>query len=271
MGKMTDRIRARISWLRQMEISIHASHACYFMALSVFPGLMLILGLIRYTGLEPGDLMELLAGVIPSALEPHAWQLIAGAYAHTSKAVISLSALAALWSAGRGIYGLLSGLNAVYGVEEHRGWLKTRLMSMFYTFLFLLVLLLTLALHVFGSTLLRLLRSSARVMPIWLELIDLRFMLLVVAQTLLFSAMFMYLPGRKNGFRESLPGALLGSLGWMGASTLFSVYVEHFSRYTNVYGSVYAVALAMLWLYVCVSILFYGGALNRYLKHDENV
>ena len=49
-------------------------------------------------------------------------------------------------------------------------------------------------------------------------------------------------------------------------SALFSLYVDNFNRYTNIYGSVYAVALAMLWLYMCVSIVFYGAVLNRLLK-----
>ena len=40
---------------------------------------------------------------------------------------------------------------------------------------------------------------------------------------------------------------------------------EHFPNYANIYGSIYAVALSMLWLYCCISIVFYGGVLNHYL------
>ena len=46
---------------------------------------------------------------------------------------------------------------------------------------------------------------------------------------------------------------------------LYSVYVDHFTGLSSIYGSVYAVALSMLWLHCCISILFYGGALNRLL------
>ena len=59
---------------------------------------------------------------------------------------------------------------------------------------------------------------------------------------------------------------ILTSIGWMVFSDLFSIYVTHFSSYANIFGSVYAIALGMLWLYCCISILLYGGALNRYLK-----
>lgn len=254
----------RAQTLRAMHISTHAAHACYFIVLSVFPTLVLIFGILRYTALRPGDLMDLLGGLLPDALLPHAWKLISGAYANTSKMVISVSALTAIWSAGRGVYGLQAGLNAVYGVHENRGWLRTRLLCAAYTFLFILVLLLTLVLNVFGNTILRLLRTAPGFWA-WVDLADLRFFLLVLVQTLLFCAMFMFLPGRHHGFWESFPGALFASFGWMTASGLFSLYVEYFPRYANIFGSVYAVALASFWLYVCVSIVFYGAVLNRML------
>ena len=81
--------------------------------------------------------------------------------------------------------------------------------------------------------------------------------------------MFTALPNRKTKLRDSLPGAFLGSLGWLIFSHLFSLYVEHFPSFARVYGSVYAVALSMLWLYFCMSILFYGGLLNRILEEIE--
>ena len=131
---------------------------------------------------------------------------------------------------------------------------------------FLLVLVLTLTLHVFGTTLLQNISlQSHSLLPFWGEMIDARFFLLLFLQTALFSAMFMVLPNRRNRFLDSLPGALLASCGWLTFSDLFSIYVEHFSGYANIYGSVYAVALSMLWLYFCICIVFYGGALNHYL------
>lgn len=258
----------RLQKLRAMHISTHAAHACYFVVLSIFPLLVLMFGILRYTALQPSDLMDLVGALLPEALLPHAWRLISSAYENTSKTVISISALTALWSAGRGIYGLQAGLNAVYGIQEERGWLRTRFLCAAYTFLFILVLLLTLVLNVFGNTILKLLRQRPGFWG-WINLAGLRFLLLVVAQTVLFCAMFMYLPGRHRSFKESLPGALLGALGWMGASSLFSLYVEYFPRYANIFGSVYAVALASLWLYVCISIVFYGALLNRILAELE--
>lgn len=62
-----------------------------------------------------------------------------------------------------------------------------------------------------------------------LKIISSRFLVLLVMQTALFAAMFMFLPNRRNKFLPSLPGALLASLGWQLFSGFFSLYVEHFS------------------------------------------
>ena len=264
-------------WLqvRQMRIPTHAANAGYFIALSVFPALVLILSLLRYTTLDARDLMGLLEGILPAALLPAAEDLIISTYAHTSRAMVSVSAVSALWSASRGIYGLLTGLNAIYGVREDRGYLYTRGISVLYTFAFLVVLILTLVLGVFGNTIVSMLPPASGGLGYLLtEVIDLRLVVMLVLQTGLFSAMFMVLPNRRNGFRDSLLGAVLASVGWLIFSDLFSYYVEHWAGYTNIYGSVYAVALSMLWLYCCMSIVFYGGALNRLImdrKKEEGM
>ena len=249
-----------------LKIPLYAANASFFIVMAVFPALLLLLGLLRYTPLEVERLGEMLQGLLPEVLLEPAEELILLTYDKTSASAVGLSALTTLWSASRGIYGLLTGLNAVYGVCERRGYIRTRCISLVYTFGFLVVLLLTLGLHVFGTGLAALMkRTSGPFLRFLLGLIDVRFFLLLALQTAVFAAMFMVLPNRKSGFRNALPGALLASGGWLVFSDLYSVYVERFARLTNVYGSVYAVALSMLWLYCCVSILFYGGALNSFL------
>ena len=253
-----------------LRIPVYASHASFFIVLSMFPSLVLMLSLVRYTGLEVEHLTRMLEGVIPQALMPAARRLIVSTYQSTTGTLISISAVTALWSASRGIHGLLTGLNAIYGVAEDRGYFRTRGVSMVYTLLFLVVLVLTLVLHVFGTTLLQVLPlEDSPFFRFLTEVVDLRFFVLLGVQTVLFTAVFMVLPNRHNSLAGSLPGALMASAGWLAFSDLYSVYVENFTRYSNIYGSVYAVALSMLWLYCCISIVFYGGVLNRLLQKDR--
>ena len=252
--------------VRELRIPLHAANTGYFLVLSVFPGLLLILGLLRYTGLTVEHFARLMADFLPQPLTDGAEELLFSAWQHSSGTLVGISAVTALWSASRGIHGLLTGLNAVYGVTEDRGYFRTRAISMLYTFAFFLVLLLTLVLHVFGNSLIGMLIMVDDPLMIFLtDLLDLRFFLLLFVQTLVFTLMFTVLPNRKNRFWDSLPGGLAASLGWLVFSEGFSLYVKHFSGLFDVYGSVYTIALSMLWLYCCMCILFYGGVLNRYL------
>lgn len=262
IGKAVQLVR----WLAGLNIPLHAANAGYFMVLSLFPALLLALSILRMTPLDAANLIAWLSEILPEPLQEAAEDLIYSTLLSAPGAMAGVSALTALWSSSRGIYGLLTGLNAVYGVSEDRGYLFTRSISVLYTFAFQLLLLLTLVLHVFGNTLIDFLRSIDRPAVIFLtDLLDLRFFLLVILQTLLFTLMYMVLPNRHNRFFSSLPGGLLSSIGWLVFSNLYSIYVAHFPSYANIYGSVYAVAVGMLWLYFCLSILFYGAALNRLL------
>lgn len=257
-------------YIAGLNIPVYASNASFFIALSVFPTLVLLMGLLRYTGLDVENLTELLHGVIPTALMPAAQRLILNTYQSTTGTVISISALTALWSASRGVYGLVTGLNSIYGTSEDRGYFYTRTVSVLYTFGFLVVLLLTLVLHVFGTSLVALLPLESSPVFRFLEnVVDLRFFVLLGVQTALFTAMFMVLPNKHNKLGDSFPGAVLASIGWLVFSDLYSTYVENFASLSNVYGSVYAVALSMLWLYCCISIVFYGGALNHWLTDNK--
>ena len=256
------------AFVRPMRIPLHSAYTCFFLILSIFPTLVLLFSLLGYTTLGVEEILSLVEPILPQALLPFAEELLSGAYENTSSTLLSISALAALWSAGRGMRGFLQGLNAVYGIRQKRGYFASRLIGMVYTFLFLMILLLTLTLHVFSAAILDYLRMTTNPALLFLlQVVDLRFVVLLLLQTLLFTTMFALLPDQRNRFSDSFPGAVMSALGWLGFSHLFSLYVEYFPRYANLFGSVYAMALAMLWLYFCICILFYGGALNRWLKN----
>ncbi len=254
-----------------MNIPMRAAYAGYFIVLSAFPALLLLLSSLRYTTLSVDDLITFLGEFLPEPMMEGAEELVYSAYRSASGAVAGLSAITALWSSSRGIYGLLRGLNAVYEVSEDRGYIYTRGISVLYAVGFYVVILLTLVLHVFGNSLLNLLQKiDIPLVAFLLNVIDLRYFLLLILQTGLFTLMYMALPNRRNSFFRSLPGGLLASIGWLVFSDIYSTYVEHFSKYANIYGSVYAVAISMLWLYFCLRILLYGGVLNRFLSSEVN-
>ena len=254
--------------LTELKIPLYAANACYFLAISIFPALLLILASLRYTPLSATDLIRFLEDILPGALMGAAESLIVSTYYNSSAGLLGISAVAALWSASRGIHGVMTGLNTIYGVREDRGWLETRLISVGYTFVFLLLLIITLVFQVFGQSFAdRFWAVQHPVVQFFVDLIDWRSVWLLIVQILLFALIYMVLPNRRNRFLYSLPGAVVAAVGWQGFSKVFSLYVEGMlDRYTNIYGSVYTVALGLLWVYCCMCILLFGGLLNRLMQ-----
>ena len=269
-GSLIGRTVHMVRHIQSLDVPLYAANAGFFMILSLFPALVLILSLLRFTGLQVASLVEVLSNLIPEALMPTVEELVLSTYENSSAGLVGVSALTAIWSASKGIYGLLTGLNTVYGVAEDRGWFYTRFISVLYTFLFFGLVILTLIVHVFGGTILELLPiSRMRLIRILSGIIDFRFVLLLAVQTAVFVLIFAFLPNGRNRIRDTLPGAVISSLGWLILSDLFSMYVENFASLSNIYGSVYTLALAMLWLYCCLSMIFYSAAFNQYLEDHK--
>ena len=265
------KIRAALAFIRPMRIPLHSAYTCFFLILSLFPGLLLLLGLLRYTTISVADLMELLAGWLPANLLPIVHSLTDASYRHSSGIVVSVSVIAALYSASRGMFGILGGLYAVLDPRIERSYWRKKAISMVYTASFLLLLVVTLVLYLFGNAILDFLwmTTDPTVMTL-LSMVDFRSLFLLILLSSLFAAMYALLPGTRTRLRHCMPGAVAAAFGWLIFSRLFSIYVDYFTMYTNIYGSVYALALGMLWLYFCISIFFYGGALNRYLSHRQH-
>lgn len=264
--KMLETGRRVGSFVRPMHIPLHSAYTCFFLVLSLFPGLLLLLGILRYTSITVQDLTELLEGFLPTSVLPAVQSLITASYKHSSGTVVTVSVLGMLYSASRGMFGIRNGLDAIYTPKHDHSYLSRRGFSILYNVSFLLVLLLTLALYLAGTALVDFLWMTTNPMlMVLLRAIDLRSVVLLLLQIGVFTVMYALLPDKRNRLSQSLPGAVFASLGWLVFSHLFSVYVEHFALYTNIYGSVYALALGMLWLYFCICIFFYGGALNHYL------
>ena len=258
------------AFLRPMNIPLHSAYTGFFFVLSLFPGLMLLLGLLRYTAMGPEELLSILEGWVPEHVVGIVRSLVETSYRHSSGTVVSISVVAALYSASRGMFGILGGLHAVYGITLRRNYWRKRVISMGYTAAFLALLMLTLMIHVGSTALLDYLQMTTSPALLFLmRLVDFRSVLLLLLLVSLFTAMYAWLPARRSRLRSNLPGAAAAAIGWLLFTRLFSVYVEYFTTYSNIYGSVYALALGMLWLYFCIGIFFYGGALNRLLSQRQ--
>ncbi|MBO6054542.1 MAG: YihY/virulence factor BrkB family protein [Oscillospiraceae bacterium] len=263
---ITSVIRQLVSRSGEANTGVYAANASFFMILSVFPLLVLVMAVLDLTSLTDSDLMEMISFVLPSALVPFAATLVDSIPGLGGATIISLTAVLAIWSASRGVYGVLVGINAIFHCQDRRPYLVKRAICIVYTMLLVLNLLLTLGLHVFGRTLFN---SLLKHLPAFSDAIGtvmvLRFVFTVIVLSLTFTAIYAVFPSRHVSLRVCFLSAFLASLGWLIFSSVFSVVVTHSKNYTTFYGSLAMVAVSMLWIYSCMTILLMGGVLASIL------
>ena len=142
--------------IQQDHVSAYAAQGAYFILLSFIPCLLLLVTLVRYTPITQEMILEGIFQFVPE--NGGIRDLIAGIVQEVytkSAAVVPISAVFTLWSAGKGIQALTNGLNSIYHVRETRFYLFNRLRSAFYTLMLLLALVSTLILLVFGNSIQR--------------------------------------------------------------------------------------------------------------------
>lgn len=261
-----NRFRRFQSCCSEDEISVYAAQASFFLVLSSFPFFLLLLTLIRLVpGVGKEDLLLVLSRLTPLRIYSLLEIILNDLYRSAPAALLSVTSVTALWSASRGMLGIERGLNRIAGTPGRIGFFKRRLTGSFYTLILLFVCLLSLILMVFGSALQEALFQAyslpAGLRP-WLSAARALSVLLLLS--LFFAVLYRFVPMQKKRMRHQLPGAFFATAGWTLCSFFFSVYFHFAGQFTYLYGRLASVALLMLWLYLCLWILFLGAELNRF-------
>jgi membrane protein len=250
--------------IRDDHVAAFSAQAAFFIIISFFPFIMLLLSMIRFFPIEESAMLKLFTSVFPTAVNSMMVSIIDQIY-HTaaSSTIISVTAITTLWSAGKGFLAIMKGLNAVYEIKETRHYFLLRTISAFYTLIFAVMIILTMGLFVFGNKLYVWIEQKIPVlMDTALVIISLRTILGLVVLILFFLIIYVVIPNRKAKAFNELPGAMICAAGWMGFSYAFSYYIDNFSNYATTYGSLTAIVLFMLWMYFCMYLLFLGAEFN---------
>ena len=161
---------------------------------------------------------------------------------------------------------LYTGLNKVYR-SRSKNYFIGRLISILYTLAFIAALILTIVFFGFGSKLEYFINSHS---PFFSTLLDFflrgKILIFMIYLTFVFALFYKFLPKKDNRFKAQLPGAAFSAVGWMVFSFFYSIYIEHFSNYSFVYGSLAAIVFLMLWLYFCMNIFLFGAQINKMIE-----
>lgn len=254
------------------EVTVYAAQASFFIILAIFPFLMLLMTLVQVIpGITKSDFLNVMVSLMPDLLDSLTVSIVDDLYTKSPATILSVTAIVALWSAGKGMMGIERGMNRIYESPYKRGYVMRRLICAVYTIVFMVVCLLSLGLLVFGTSLQRfIIRTFPLFATITSHLISFRSLLSLVLLLAVFTLLYTILPKKKQNPWKQIPGAAFAALGWMIFSYGFSIYFEHFSRFSYMYGSLTAIILLMLWLYFCICIVFIGAEINYFLESVMN-
>ncbi len=253
--------------ISELHIAVYAGNAVFFIVLSLLPATMVLLAAVQHLPATVSDLQNLLEGITPAPIHPLLEAVISGIPVAGSVTILSVSAVGTLWSVTRAMMSIMNGLDAVYRSPRQRPYVQKVAISFLSAVVLFVSILATLLLQVFGDTLYGLAWEQGwEYGSVLLSVLRLRWVFTFAFLTLVFCLFYTVLPYRRQRFAQNLPGAVLATLGWLGYSLLFGFYVENFSRYANLYGSLTAVVISLLWLYFCLNLIFYGGLFNYILK-----
>ena len=260
--------------LATKNLGIVSAGVAFYSLLAIFPGLA---ALVSVYGLiaDPSDvqgLIDLTGRVIPG----NANKLLADemtSLVHQPSTGLSFAAISgilfALWSAHSGITTIMTALNIAYGETERRGYVKRNLLALGLTLGAIMFIIVALAL-------IALLPAIIGYLPLpdeWKDTLALvRWPVLIVMVMLGLAIIYKLGPSRDRAkFKWVTPGAALTTVLWVGGSAAFSFYVSRFGSYDKTYGSLGAVIVLLMWLYITSYLVLIGAEVNAEAEHQTAV
>lgn len=245
-------------------VNVYSAQACYFIIVSAIPFLCLIISFASF--LIPEDIYTIFENYnIPQEIKAVIQEVIAQLFATQKVSLLSLSALVALWTASRGSDALRAGLESVYEVPRSKKVFKQQVLSIVNTFILIVIILVNVVVLLFGEAITSALHLTEVIdfimnfAPLWL----------FIAMCFVFDIIYMSTAKHsknehiRSGIKSHMPGAIFATVGWMLFSYCYALYIRYFPSASAIYGSLTAVCLIMLWLYVCVMILLMGAEINK--------
>ena len=249
-------------------VGAYAAQSAYFFMLCMIPIILLLITMVQYTPVTKADVMTAVIQVFPTSVDSMITSIVNQVY-NQSSGIIPITVVVALWSAGKGVLAMTSGLNCVYKCNETRNYIFLRIRATIYTVMFILVIIFLLVLSVFGNTLNIFIAAHVPILKNLADrLIAMRTIITPIVLMIFCLLIYKFLPNRKDKLRKQLPGAVFAAIGWMIVSWIFSVYVDIFKGFSDMYGSLTTIVLIMLWMYFCMYCILLGGELNM-MMYDK--
>jgi len=252
--------------VKRDDIFALASQQSYYLILAFFPFVISLASLIGYINFGYNDIMGGLRNVLPTSVFELTKSTIKDVLGTQRTGLFSVSIIISLWMSSAGFKGVIKGINKAYNITENRSYFKRTAIAFASTIGLALTIFMALVILVFGKVLsdyiISVVDFNELVSFIW---IILRSGVMIIILIFAFSAIYRFTPAKRLNWREVLPGAVVAALGWMILSFGFSFYINNFNNYSRFYGSLAAVFILMLWIFLISIIFIFGVEINSVL------
>ena len=249
-----------------------ASGLAFDFLLALFPLLFFLLALFGLFASRSFQLRSGLLSYFADFLPPLAFQLLRNTTEelamNASGEKLTIGILVALWFASGGVASMISALNVAFRIRESRSWFKVRAIAIGLTLMISILILSALSIVLVGGTLIdwigKQLHFAAAMVAIWKALQWPAAALFVIFS---YALIYSFGPNTQRGrWHWITPGSAFGALLWLGASAGFRIYLRYFNTYTAIYGSLGALIILMVWLYVTGLAFLFGGEINANIE-----
>ena len=244
----------------------------FFFLLSIFPLLIFLVTLLPYLNLSEEQIFNFMNEVVPGEVYILIETTLNEVLNTQNTGLLSFGILATIWSASLGMNALIKSLNMSYGVEEDRPIIVARGMSIVMTILMIFILIIALALPIFGQQLGILIFSFMGLEEGFLRVWNaIRFTIPPLIIFVVCAVIYWAVPNIKLSIWSVLAGAAFAAVGWLVLSFGFSVYINNFGNYSATYGSIGGIIVMMLWLYLSAMLLMIGGQINAVMQRRREI
>ncbi|MUK88354.1 YihY family inner membrane protein [Ornithinibacillus sp. L9] len=270
MKQVVDFLKQLYKRIIEADVFGLAAQLAYFFLLSLFPFLLFFITLIGYLPFSEKSLMNMVAAVAPDETMELINTNLNQLANSQNGGLLSLTLIGTLWAASNGVNAIMRAFNRAYEVEENRSFIISRLIAIILTIGMVMVIVIAIILPVLGRMIGHYIFSLFGLTEDFLSFWE---MLRWVISSSVFFIVFLFLyklaPNKRIYFRNAIWGALFATISWQLVSFVFSFYVENLGNYSAMYGSLGAVIVLMIWLYMSGVIIIIGGVLNAVIRKNK--
>jgi len=241
----------------------------FYLMLAIFPAMIFVLAVIPYLPIANVDqaIMNLLRQALPASAADMFTGVVQEVTQEQRGGLLSFGLLAALWATSTGMYAIMQQLNITYGVDEGRGFLRARLVAIVLSLLFVVLVLGGVSLIVLGGQIQESLGARFAIGDALLAFfIVFRWVIILAALLLAFSLIYYLAPNVEQRFKFITAGSVVGVVVLLVASLSFAWYAQSLGNYAATYGSVGAVMVLMMWLFIAGLAILFGSEINVLLE-----